>query len=73
MRALYSILFYIIERRVLKIDEQELLKRLEEIEKWENEGAKLTPYAFLHSHRLFLRLLLPFFGPYSVYLNNLLA
>jgi len=25
-------------RSVLKIDEQELLKRLEEIEKWGNEG-----------------------------------
>jgi len=27
-----------IGRSVLKIDEQELLKRLEEIEKWGNEG-----------------------------------
>jgi hypothetical protein len=27
-----------IERSVSKIDEQELLKRLEEIEKWGNEG-----------------------------------
>jgi hypothetical protein len=61
------------QRSVLKIDEQQLLERLEEIEKWGNEGpVDLMPYAF-STHIGFTCDFFCLFRPYSVCLNNLLA